>query len=79
MKKRNSITNVLILIIIISIFLTGCIITDENNNGQGNNQNLYTINLPKNWISINPINDYDAIYTPDQNSNIYFYIKKHWM
>ena len=67
--KKNSLKLIPILpILIILLPLTGCITTEETD------QDLYTINLPDDWISINPTNDYDAIYKPEQNSNIYFYI-----
>lgn len=73
MKKRNSIMDlVVLLIIILSIFLAGCITTEDSNTGQ----KLYTIDIPSEWITINPTNNYDTIYSPDQTNSIYFYITK---
>jgi len=63
--KTISLT-VAILIILITF---GCINTEEENLN-----NRYTINLSDEWKQIEPYSNYDAIYTPDINSNIYFYI-----
>lgn len=74
MNKKIIIKSTLITIILLILILAGCITTTDNSEEeQNNNLANYTINLPDEWISIDPVNNYDAIYAPNKSTNIYFY------